>query len=96
MKVSVETAAAVVAAALKVELWEVPGVRLSVAGFAVTPAGRPAIDTVTLPANEFNGFAVTLTGEPEAPAVMVSEAGATDRLKSGGGGGAMVAVTADV
>ena len=82
-------------AAVKVTLCATPGVRANVAGFAVTPAGRPVIATVTVPVNEFSAAAVTLTCEPTAPGVRVNDVGDADNVKSGGGTGAeMVAVMA--
>jgi hypothetical protein len=94
VKVRVETAAGVVAVALRVVLCATLGTRLRVAGFAVTPAGRPVMETVTLPEKELRGLAVRLTCEPDVPAVIVSDAGAAVRVKSGGG--TMVAATEEV
>jgi hypothetical protein len=96
VKVRVEAPAGVVTVALRVVLCATPGARLRVVGFAVTPAGRPVMETVTLPENALTGVAVKLTWEPDAPAVIVSDDGATERVKSGGGGGAMVVVTEEV
>jgi hypothetical protein len=90
----VKAPAAALVPAVKVTLCAVPGVRFSVAGLAVTPAGRPLIATETVPVNEFSAVAVTLTWEPAAPGVSVSDAGDTASVKSGGGAGAeMVAAT---
>jgi hypothetical protein len=94
VNVTVEVAAAAVSAAVNVVLCAVPEVRFSVAGFAVTPAGRPLIATATVPVNEFSAAALTLTCEPAAPGVRVSDAGDTVSAKSGAGAGAeMVAAT---
>ncbi len=62
----------------------VPGARVRVEGVAVTPAGRPVMATLTVPAKELIGLAVMLTGDPVAPAVMESEVGERARVKSGG------------
>lgn len=84
MKVTVALPAATVEAALSVTFCAVPGVNVSVAGFAVTPAGNPEIATATVPLKPFTEVARTLTGEPVAPATMVSDAGDTASEKSGG------------
>lgn len=95
MKVTVNVPATALVEAVKVTLCAAPGVRVIVAGFAVTPAGRPVIATATVPANEFSAAAVMLSCEPAAPGVRVNVVGDTDNVKSGGGTGAeMVAVTA--
>jgi hypothetical protein len=95
VKVRVDAPAGVVTVALRVVLCATPGARLRVAGFAVTPVGRPVMETVTFPEKAFTGVAVKLTCEPDVPAVIVSDVGATERVKSGGGG-AMVVVTEEV
>ena len=61
MNVTVGVAAAALRAAVSVVLCAVPGVRLSVAGFAVTPVGSPEIATATAPLKELTAAAVTLT-----------------------------------
>jgi hypothetical protein len=88
VKVAVNVPAVALVAAVKVTLCAVPAVRANVAGFAVTPAGRPVIATATVPVNEFSAAAVTLTCEPADPGVRVNVVGDTDSVKSGGGTGA--------
>jgi hypothetical protein len=88
VKVTVEVAAAAPAAAVSFVLCAVPGVSVSVAGLAVTPVGSPLIVTETAPLKEFSAVANTLTGEPVAPATIVSDVGETVSEKSGGGGAA--------
>jgi hypothetical protein len=83
--VTVDVAAAAVSAAERVVFGAVPGVRVSVAGLAVTPGGRPVIATATVLANPFVAAAVTLRGDPIVPAVIVMAAGDTPRVKSGMG-----------
>jgi hypothetical protein len=68
-----------------------PGVRVSVAGFAVTPLGKPVIATVTGVVSPFVGLALTLTAVPVPPAVRLNVAG--DRLSVKFGGGATVSVS---
>jgi hypothetical protein len=60
---------------------------VSVAGDAVTPAGRPVIVTATVPVKEFTAVARTLTGEPAAPDAIVSDAGEIVKIKSAAAGG---------
>lgn len=64
-------------------LCAVPGVNTRVAGDTVTPEGRPATLTVTLPVKLFTAVAVSATCDPEDPIVMDCVAGATDRVKCG-------------
>jgi hypothetical protein len=80
-------AASALAAAVSVVLCATPGVNVSVAGTADTPVGSPTIVTVTVPLNPLIAVAFTLTGEPIAPAVMVSDVGNTASEKSTAGGG---------
>lgn len=80
---TVGVAAAAFAAAVRVTLCAVPGVSLSVAGLAVTPAGSPVMATATEPLNEFSDDARTLTLRPVAPPTMVNEVGDTLKVKSG-------------
>ena len=47
-------------AAVIVTVCAVPGVRVNVAGLAVTPDGSPATVTVTVPVKPFCGAAFTL------------------------------------
>ena len=91
MKVTVALPAAAVEAAVNVTFCAVPGVNVSVAGFAVTPLGSPVIATATVPLKPFTAVARTLIGEPIAPAVMVNDAGEIVSEKSGGGGAAPMA-----
>lgn len=92
---TLEADAGAVIAAVRVTVCAAPGVSVRDAGFAVTPVGRPVIATATLPVKEFIAFAVTLTGEPVAPATKVSDAGERVSEKSGGGA-AIVAATVAV
>src|SRR5579875_486440 len=85
VSVTVGVAAAAPLAAVSVVLCAVPGVRESVAGFAVTPEGSPLMFTETVLLNPFVGTALTLIFCPPLPAVSVSAAGETDREKSGDG-----------
>lgn len=94
VNVTVALPAAAVDAADRVTFCAVPGVRVRVDGVAVTPAGRPVVATAMVPVKELIGFAVMLTGDPVAPAVMDSDVGARVNVKSGGG--EMVAVTVAV
>lgn len=94
MNVTVEVPASAAGVAVSVTFCAVPGARGGVEGFAVTPAGRPVMAISTALTKEFIGLAVTLTGDPVAPTVMVSEVGERVRVKSGGG--EMVSVTAAV
>ena len=91
MNVTVEVFATAVGAAANVMLCAVPGERVRVDGVAVTPVGRPAMAMATVLVKEFSGFAMMLTGDPVAPAVMDSDVGDSVRVKSGGG--EMVSVT---
>jgi hypothetical protein len=95
VNVTAGVAAAAVIAAVSVVVCAVPGVRFKVEGFAVTPVGSPVIATATVPVKELTAVAVTVTGEPVAPAVRVRDVGDAVSVKSGGGGGVvtMVAVT---
>jgi hypothetical protein len=67
VKVTVALPAAALAAAVTVIVCGAPGVKLSVAGCAVTPAGRPAIATFTVPMKPLAGTAFTLIGCPVPP-----------------------------
>jgi hypothetical protein len=69
--------------AVIVTCWAVPGVRVSVAGVAVTPSGSPVKATATGLEKPLIALAETLIGIPAAPAVRDSEAGAVARVKSG-------------
>jgi hypothetical protein len=56
---------------------------------AVTPEGRPEIETETEPLKELSEFALTVTALLVVPALRESEPGETAREKSGAGlGGA--------
>jgi len=61
----------------------VPGVRVSVAGCAVTPAGKPVIATDTMLAKPFTGGALTLICGDVPPGVSVTVVGRADKEKSG-------------
>jgi len=83
VKVTVDCDETVPVAAVNVVFCAVPGTRFKVAGFAVTPDGSPVMATATVPVKEFAGVALTLMGEPAAPATRVSEVGATESVKLG-------------
>jgi len=72
--------AAALAAAVTVTVCAVPGVRLSVAGFAVTPVGRPAIATLTIPVKPLAGAAFTLICCPVPPGTSEMLAGVAVRV----------------
>jgi len=91
VNVTVSADAGVLIAAVSVVLCAVPGVNVSVAGFAATPLGSPVIATATVPLKPFAAVARTLTGEPVAPAVRVNDVGKIVSEKSGGGGAAAMA-----
>ena len=74
---------AAVDAAVSVTFCEAPGVRVRVAGLAVTPVGRPVMATETVPVKALSAVAVTCTAEPVAPAVRLSDVGVTESEKSG-------------
>jgi hypothetical protein len=85
VKVIVGVADGVVMGAVKVvvaEGWA--GVSVRVDGLAVTPEGRPEMETATEPVKEFIGLAVTVRALLVVPALRVSEPGETAREKSGG------------
>lgn len=50
---------AAVDAAVRVTFCETPGVSVRVAGLAVTPVGRPAMATETVPVKAFKAVALT-------------------------------------
>lgn len=86
VKVTVGVADAAVMTAERVVLAEGwAGVRVSVDGLAVTPVGRPVIETEIEPAKEFIGAAVTVMELLVVPALRERELGETAREKSGGG-----------
>ena len=82
--VTVTTAlpAAALAAAVTVTVCAVPGVTLSVAGCAVTPAGRLAIPTFTIAAKPLAGEAFTMICCPVPLATSEMLAGVAVRVKS--------------
>ena len=61
------------------------GERVSVDGLAVTPEGRPEMETEMLPVKEFSEEAVMVMALLVVPAVNESEAGEAEREKSGEG-----------
>jgi hypothetical protein len=83
VKLTVDVATVALDDAVSVVLCAVPGVRVSVAGFAVTPLGKPVIAIVTGPLNPLDGLALTLTAVPAAPAVRLNVAGVKVTVKSG-------------
>ena len=83
--------ATALAEAVTITVCAVPGVKLNVAGCAVTPLGSPAIATFTVPVNPFAGTAFTLICCPPPPGTSETLAGEAVRLKSATGGGAETA-----
>ena len=84
VKVIVGAAVATLVAAANVMVCGVPGIRLSVAGEAVTPDGSPDTETETVPPNEFSELASTEIGAPAPPLLIAADAGDTLSEKSGG------------
>jgi hypothetical protein len=82
VKVIVAAPGVAVMAAVSATICAVPGVRLRVEGFAVTPEGRPPMTTATVPLNPLAAVAVTLTVWPVPPAFMLKVAGVADSEKS--------------
>ena len=85
VKLTVDVATAALDDAVSVVLCAVPGVRVSVAGLAVTPVGRPVMATVTGAVSPLDGLALTLTAVPVPPAVRLSVVGASVSVKFGPG-----------
>jgi hypothetical protein len=84
VKVMIGAADAAVMTAVRAVVAEgCAGVRVSVDGLAVTPAGSPEIETETEPVNELSAVAVTVMALLVVPALSESEAGETAREKSG-------------
>ncbi|WP_236657408.1 hypothetical protein [Acidisarcina polymorpha] len=83
VKVMVAAPATAVEAAVSVMVWAAPGVKLTVAGVNVTPAGSPAAVTATGPVKPFSAAAATLIAVPVAPDVNVTVAGVAAKVKSG-------------
>src|ERR1700757_297479 len=71
--------------------WGVPTATLAVAGLAVTPRGRPLIETLTAPMKPLTPPMVT-TAVPVLPEVTVRVDGLAEMVKSTGGGGGVTAV----
>jgi hypothetical protein len=82
VKVNIALPTAAFAAAVNVIFCAVPGVRESVAGCAVTPAGNPVIATLTTPEKLLDGTAFTLICCPVPPERSVTLAGVVVRVKS--------------
>ena len=82
LSVIVVVPAAVEDPAVSVRVWAAPGVRVKVDGLAVTPAGSPLRETLTLPVNPLSAVAVTETVCPAAPTVRLRVDGEAARLKS--------------
>jgi hypothetical protein len=57
------------------------------AGFAVTPAGRPVIETSTCPEKPFFGVTLTVTALLVLPCATVTDGEEKETEKSGTGGG---------
>jgi hypothetical protein len=85
VRVNVALPATALPEAVTVTLSAALGVRLSVAGCAVTPLGSPAIATSTNPINPLAGAAFTLICCPPPPGVSETLAGVAVRLKSPAG-----------
>jgi hypothetical protein len=77
VNVTVAVAATAVRAALSFVFCGVPGVKVNVAGLAVTPAGSPEIVIATAPLNEFVAVAVTPTEALTDPPTIVTDVGVT-------------------
>jgi hypothetical protein len=91
VKVMVGVADAVAIAAVRAVVAEgCAGVRVSVDGLAVTPEGRPEIETEMEPLKELSEVAVTVMALLVVPALRESEPGDTAREKSGMGLGGAV------
>jgi len=88
LNVTVALPTAAFEAAMRVTFSGVPGLRVSAAGDALTPAGRPLIATATGELKPFPPVTIRVTGCPVAPAVSFRLAGTAVRVKSAGGGGA--------
>jgi hypothetical protein len=82
VKVTMALPAAALAVAVTVTVCAVPGVKLRVAGCAVTPVGNPAIATFTIPVKPLAGAAFTLICCPPPPGTSGALAGAVVRVKS--------------
>jgi hypothetical protein len=85
VRVNITLPAAEFAAAVIVTFCGVPGIRVSVAGWAVTPAGSPVIATFTAPVKLLDGTVFTLICCPAPPARSVTAPGVTVRVKSPSG-----------
>ena len=81
VKVTVADPAAALPA-VKVIFCAVPGVNVSVAGFAVTPAGRPLSATAIGAENPFMALVSHVTGSPADPPINEAVVGETLREKS--------------
>jgi len=86
VSVMLKLAAEAVESAARVRLFAVPGVRVKVAGFAATPAGRPLTATVTMAAKPLAGTAFTLICCPVPPGTRETVAGLEVSEKSAVGG----------
>ncbi len=83
----VTVAVPVVAVLLAVNVRALVPVVLAGLNDAVTPLGRPAAESATLPVKPFCGVTVTVL-DPLEPCVTVKLLGDAERLKSGGSGAA--------
>jgi hypothetical protein len=82
-RVTITLPAAAVEAAVSVTFCAVPEIRVSVAGFAVTPVGSPVMATITVPVKPFTGTAFTLICCPAPPATSVTLTGVEVSKKPG-------------
>lgn len=82
MTVTVPELVAAVAAAVSVIVSVAPGIIIADAGFAVTPAGNPAIVIAICALTPFTAVDVTVICCVAPPAVNATLAGATDSVKS--------------
>jgi hypothetical protein len=87
VRVSIALLAIAAAEAVKVTVWAVPGESMSMAGCAVTPAGKPVIATETMLVKPLTGVALMLTCWAVPPGIRVTVVGVADREKSAVGAG---------
>ena len=87
VRVSMALPDAAAADAVRIIVCGVPGVRVSMAGWAVTPLGNPAMATDTMPAKLLIGAAVMVICWADPPERRVMVAGEADKEKSVAGAG---------
>jgi hypothetical protein len=96
VNVTIALPAAALAEAVTVTVCAAPGVKLSVAGSAVTPFGSPAIATFTIPLKPLAATAFTLICCPPPPGTSETLAGVAARAKSPAAGAGMEPPPQDV